>query len=36
MTTKALRIANDIKAALADYPVINEDHWSDLEQEVPT
>jgi len=30
---KALQIADEVQAALADYPVINEDHWSTLEQE---
>jgi hypothetical protein len=29
--SKALEIADDIKAKLADYPAINEDHWSELE-----
>jgi hypothetical protein len=29
----ALKIADDIQARLADYPVINEEHWSELEQE---
>lgn len=28
---KALQIADDIMAKLEDYPVINEDHWSELE-----
>lgn len=28
---KALAIADDIKRKLEDYPVIDEDHWSDLE-----
>jgi hypothetical protein len=28
---RALRIADDIKAALEDYPVVDEDHFSDLE-----
>jgi hypothetical protein len=28
---KALQIADEIKAALEDYPVVNEDHWSELE-----
>jgi hypothetical protein len=27
----ALRIADDISAALTDYPVLNEDHWSELQ-----
>jgi hypothetical protein len=30
---KALEIADGIQDRLADYPVINEDHWSELEQE---
>lgn len=30
---KALEIADGIKAALEDYPVIDEAHWSDLETE---
>lgn len=30
---KALQIADEVQAGLADYPVINEDHWSELEQE---
>jgi hypothetical protein len=29
----ALRIADELVAALSDYPVIDEDHWSELEQE---
>lgn len=29
----ALAIADDIKGKLDDYPVINEDHWSELESE---
>jgi hypothetical protein len=29
----ALKIADDIVAELADYPVIDESHWSELEQE---
>jgi hypothetical protein len=28
---KALRLADGIKAQLEDYPVIDEDHWSELE-----
>ena len=28
---EALEIADAIKEGLADYPVVNEDHWSDLE-----
>lgn len=31
--TKALETADDIAAALEDYPVIDESHWSELEQE---
>jgi hypothetical protein len=31
--TKALTTADEIQAALSDYPVINEDHWSETEQE---
>lgn len=31
--SKALETADQIKAALADYPVVNEDHWSMLEDE---
>ncbi len=31
--SKALEIADGIIAELADYPVINEDHWSELEHE---
>lgn len=31
--TKALEVADGIKGKLADYPVINEDHWSELEHE---
>lgn len=30
---KALATADEIKAGLADYPVIDESHWSELEQE---
>lgn len=30
---KALEIADDIAAALADYPVVDEMHWSELEYE---
>ena len=30
---KALAIADEIKGKLADYPVVNEEHWSDLETE---
>jgi hypothetical protein len=30
---KALRVADDIVAALEEYPVINEDHYSELEHE---
>lgn len=29
----ALRAADDIQRALEDYPVINGDHWSELEQD---
>jgi hypothetical protein len=29
----ALQIADGVQAKLADYPVINEDHWSELENE---
>jgi hypothetical protein len=29
----ALLVADDIQADLQDYPVINEDHWSELETE---
>ncbi len=29
----ALKIADEIKGALSDYPVINEDHWSETEME---
>ena len=29
----ALRIAEDIACGLEDYPVVNEDHWSELEFE---
>lgn len=29
----ALRLADEVQAGLADYPVVNEDHWSELEQE---
>lgn len=32
----ALRKADEIKGGLEDYPVINEDHWSELEQEDAT
>lgn len=28
---KALQIADEVQAGLADYPVVNEDHWSELE-----
>src|SRR5262245_33881391 len=28
---KALAIADEIKGALVDYPVVDEDHWSELE-----
>lgn len=28
---EALQIADEIKAGLEDYPVVNEDHWSELE-----
>jgi hypothetical protein len=28
---KALQIADEIKERLEDYPVVNEDHWSELE-----
>jgi hypothetical protein len=31
--SKALTIADEIKGKLEDYPVINEDHWSELEHE---
>lgn len=31
--TKALEIASDIVDKLNDYPVVNEDHWSNLEFE---
>lgn len=31
--TKALEIAESILKALEDYPVVNEDHWSNLEYE---
>ena len=31
--TKALEAADKIEAALSDYPVVNEDHWSELEHE---
>jgi hypothetical protein len=30
---KALETADAIKGKLADYPVVNESHWSELEQE---
>jgi len=30
---KALQIADEVQAALADYPVVNEDHWSTLEDD---
>ena len=29
----ALKIADDVQERLADYPVVNEEHWSELEQE---
>jgi len=29
----ALKIADDIQEGLCDYPVINEEHWSELENE---
>ncbi len=29
--SEALKVADDIKAGLEDYPVVNEDHWSELE-----
>jgi hypothetical protein len=29
--SKALEIADEIVAALSDYPVVNESHWSELE-----
>lgn len=31
--SKALQIADDITERLDDYPVVNEDHWSNLEYE---
>lgn len=31
--SKALEIADEIAAALEDYPVVDEDHWSNLEYE---
>lgn len=30
---KALELADEIKARLADYPVVDESHWSELEDE---
>jgi hypothetical protein len=30
---KALQCADEISAALSDYPVIDESHWSEIEQE---
>lgn len=30
---RALQVADEIKAALEDYPVVDESHWSELEQE---
>lgn len=30
---KALELADKVQAGLADYPVVDEDHWSKLEQE---
>lgn len=30
---KALRIADEIKAALADYPIVDEEHYSGVERE---
>ena len=30
---KALQIADELQGALSDYPVIDESHWSELEQE---
>ncbi|MER9178916.1 hypothetical protein [Mesorhizobium sp. M0767] len=30
---KALRIADEIAGGLEDYPVVNEDHWSEVETE---
>lgn len=31
--TKALKAADDVMRRLAAYPVVNEDHWSELEHE---
>ena len=31
--SEALRIADEIAAKLEDYPVVNEDHWSELEDQ---
>lgn len=28
---KALQLADEVQASLQDYPVVNEDHWSELE-----
>ena len=33
---KALQLADEVQARLVDYPVVNEDHWSELEQEDAT
>lgn len=30
---KALELADKVQEGLADYPIVNEDHWSQLEQE---